>query len=210
MAANSALAQTITVASVSKEAYLRALKSRIDTKPKVTYPLKKQAGRIVIPTAEGKSIFQDRGLGAEGDEENMGQYIYSDAKSEYSYGGYWPQLSLHSILGNYRESGRDSWEEILVGDNGQRLHLPGGPNFSPDMRCFVVESADLGVHLMPNVIQLYQLKNDIWRKIWEVQPKTWEPAEAFWTAENVLFLKKKLWKAGKATGAFTYSKITIQ
>lgn len=49
----------VSFSPLTKAAYLAAKKAAIVTKPAVTFPLKQQKWRIVIPTAKGKKVFQD-------------------------------------------------------------------------------------------------------------------------------------------------------
>ena len=49
----------VTFSPLTKAAYLAAKKKAIVTKPKMTFPLKKVRGRIVIPTAKGNVVFKD-------------------------------------------------------------------------------------------------------------------------------------------------------
>lgn len=47
----------------------------------MTHPLKKQGGRISIPTTAGLKVFRDRGVGTDDIEQ-----------AQYEYAGYWPQF----------------------------------------------------------------------------------------------------------------------
>ena len=51
---NGAAPTRVTSSSTTKAAYLKAEKDQAVTKPRVTFSLKKQRGRIVIPTTTGK------------------------------------------------------------------------------------------------------------------------------------------------------------
>jgi hypothetical protein len=189
----------VTSTALTKAAYLEAKKTAIVTKPTLTFPLKKQQARIVIPTAKGPKVFQDKGVGTDNDDQ-----------VEFKYLGYDTALKYHLVTGNY-------WEGFLchfVGDNGQQLELSDTPDFSPDMRSFVVFSAGIEVSYLPNLIQLYRLENGRWRQIWKlepsIEPATWEPEEMRWLSNSTLLMKKKTW-AGKNPGStFTYAKLTIQ
>jgi hypothetical protein len=73
---------------LTKTAYLQAKKYCIETKPRVTFPLKKVGGRIVILTAKGQRIFRDGWIEGEHDED-----------TRYKYLGYWPSLHWHLVEG---------------------------------------------------------------------------------------------------------------
>ena len=63
----------VTLSPLTKAAYLAAKKGAVSTKPAITFPLKKVRGRIVIPTAKGPKVFQDKGLGT--DDIEQGEYV---------------------------------------------------------------------------------------------------------------------------------------
>ena len=136
----------VTFSPLTKAAYETAKKAAVVTKPVLAFPVKKQKGRIVIPTAKGAKVFRDKGVGTDNDDQ-----------VEFKYVGYAADISCHLVTGNY-------WEGFLchvVGDNGQQLKLSDTPVFSPDKRSFIVYSAGIEVSYLPNLIQLYRLKDGV-------------------------------------------------
>lgn len=189
----------VTLTPCTKGAYDEAKKTAITTKPTLTFPLKKQQGRVVIPTAKGPKVFQDKGVGTDNDDQ-----------VEFKYLGYAAELKYHLVTGTY-------WEGFLchlVGDNGQQLELADTPDFSPNKRRFVVWSAGIEVSYMANVIQVYELESGRWWQVWKlepsVEPATWEPEELHWLSNSTLLLKKKMWTGKNPGTTFTYAKLTIQ
>ena len=165
----------------------------------MTFPLKKVRGRIVIPTATGPKIFQDKGVGTDNDDQ-----------VEFDYRGYAVGSKFHVVEGRYWEG----FQCYLVGTNGQQVALPGPPAYSPDRQRFVVASSGIEVSFLPNSIQLFGLVNGRWQQLWKlepsVEPATWEPDEIHWLSNSTLLLKKRMW-AGKNPGSiFTYARLTIQ
>ena len=188
----------VSFSPLTKAAYLAAKKAAVVTKPARTFPVKKQKGRIVIPTAKGPKVFQDKGVGTDNDDQ-----------VEFNYIGYAADLKYHLVTGNY-------WEGFLchvVGDNGQQLKLSDTPDFSPDKRSFVVYSAGIEVSYLPNLIQLYRLKDGRWQQVWKlepsIEPATWEPDEIHWLSNTTLLLKKKMWTGKNPGTTFSYAKLTI-
>ncbi|MDB5268584.1 MAG: hypothetical protein JWP58_1624 [Hymenobacter sp.] len=183
---------------LTKAAYLAAAKGVVVTKPTLTFPLKKVRGRIVIPTAKGPKVFQDKGVGTDDDDQ-----------AGFDYRGYSTVLKYHVVEGRYWEA----FQCHLVGANGQQVSLPGLPEYSPDMQQFVVASAGIEVGFLPNSIQLFQLENGHWREVWKlepsVEPATWEPDEIHWLSNSTLLLKKKMWTGPNPGNTFIYSRLTI-
>lgn len=180
---------------LTRAAYAAASKHLVDIKLKTTFPLKKQHGCIVIPTAKGQRIFRDGWIEKERDED-----------SRYTYLGYWPSLHWHLVEGyNYGEV----YYQNVVTQSGQWLKLDGSPSFSPDTSQFVVVSGaldGLGAPLM----QLFQLKNGAWRESWKIEPNTWQVEQLEWLTTNTLLLKEKYWDKDFSKSWFTYARLTIQ
>lgn len=188
----------VTSSPLTKAAYLAVAKAAIVTKPVMTFPLKKVRGRIVIPTAKGPKVFQDKGVGTDNDDQ-----------VEFDYRGYAAGLKLHMVEGRYWEA----FQCHLVGANGQEVALPGPPDYSPDMQWFVVASSGIEVSYLPNSIQLYQLENGHWRQVWKlepsVEPMSWEPDEIHWLSTSTLLLRKKMWTGKNPGTTYQYAKLTI-
>ncbi|TDN38416.1 hypothetical protein E4631_03030 [Hymenobacter sp. UV11] len=185
----------VTFSPLTKAAYLAAAKSCVETKPRVTFPLKKQHGRIVIPTAKGQKVFRDSNL-----EEDNPDW------EKYEYEGYLPQAGVHLIFHRHYE-----WSRMIVlSQSGQQLVFQDKPEFSLDLTSYVAISAGLEYWANSNYIRLFHLKNGTWREVWSLEPKTWEPSQVCWTSNNSLLLIKKMW-GGKSPGnTFKYARLTLQ
>ena len=190
----------VTFSSLTKLAYLEAKKACISTKPVITFPLKKTRNRILIPTAKGPKVFQDKGVGTDNDDQ-----------AQFEYKGYLPQFNYHFVLGHYWEQ----TQSLLIADSGnQQLVLNNEPRYSPDIKSFVVIAAGIEYSVYPNEIRLYRFENGRWRQVWKlepsVEPMSWEPEEVCWLSNNSLLLKRKIW-TGKNPGAtYTYAKLLVQ
>jgi hypothetical protein len=179
---------------LTRAAYAAASKHLIYTNPRVTFPLKKQFGRIVIPTAKGQRVFRDGWIEKERDED-----------ARYTYLGYWPSLHWHSIEGyNYGEV----YNLNVVIQGGQYMKLDGSPSFSPDTSQFVVASGSLDGLGAP-LIQLFQLKNGAWRERWKIEPTTWQVEQLEWLTANTLLLKERHWDKDFSKSWFTYARLTV-
>jgi len=187
-------AARVMLSPLTKAAYAAALKQQVLTKPQVTYPLKKQRGRISIPTTAGVKVFRDRGMGTDDLEQ-----------AQYEYAGYWPQFKQHVVVAHL-------WEHtdyLLIAASGQQLVLPASPQFGPGLQRFVVASAGIEYAVLPNVIQLFGWQNGGFAKVWETTPETWEPEQVAWAAANALVLRKRTWtNAGEA--GYGYARLTIR
>ena len=80
----------VAFSSITKTAYLQAKKNRMETKPSILFPLRKQQGRIIIPTAKGNKVYQDRGVGTDADDQ-----------AQFEYRGFLPQFGCHLIVAHY-------------------------------------------------------------------------------------------------------------
>jgi len=180
---------------LAQAAYVAASKHLVEIKPRVTFPLKKQRGRIVIPTAKGQRVFQDGWIGKERDED-----------ARYTYLGYWPSLHWHLVEGyNYGEV----YTTNVVTPGGQHLKLNGSPSLSPDTSQFVVAFGSLDGLGAP-IIQLFQLNNGTWRESWKIAPNTWQVEQLEWLTKNTLLLKEKHWDKDFSKSWFIYARLTIQ
>jgi hypothetical protein len=189
-------AARVTFSPLTRAAYLQAKKGCIKTKPRVTFPLKKVRGRIVIPTVKGQRVFRDSKL----EEDNLGW-------EQYDYRGYLPQLECHLILHRHYEWSR----MILLSKYGQQLVLQDEPSFSLDLNSFVAISAGLEYWANSNDIRLFRLENHTWQEVWHLAPKTWEPSRICWASPNTLLLSKAMWTERNPGGnTLTYSKLTIK
>ncbi len=185
----------IVFSPLTRAAYVSASKHLVAIRPKVTFPLKKRRGRIVIPTAKGQRIFRDGWIEKE-----------HDGDARYTYLGYWPRLHWHLVEGyNYGEV----YNLSVVTQSGQWLKLDGSPSFSPDTSQFIVASGALDGLGAP-IMQLFQLKNGVWRESWKMEPATWQVEQLEWLTANTLLLKEKHWDKELSKSWFTYARLTIQ
>ena len=190
----------VTFSPLTKAAYLAARKAVVVTKPAVTFPLKKQKGCIVIPTATGKKVFQDKGVGTDNDDQ-----------AQFNYLGFMSQHNCHLIEAHY-------WERtnfLLVDSQTEKqLSLYGKPLFSPDGKSFAVKSAGIEYGVYPNAIQLFRFEKGWWRQVWKIEPAieppSWEPWGLHWISASSLILEKRMWTAQSDGTAFTYSKLRVQ
>jgi hypothetical protein len=189
----------VTFSPLTKVAYLAAKKTAITTKPTLTFPLKKQKGRIVIPTANGSKVFKDNPVA----EENPDWEVYA-------YRGYFPQFECHLIEHNHYEWSR----YILIDKSGRQTETSDMAVYSPDLRGFVAISQGVESAMYSNSIELFRFENRHWRQVWKIEPSvdpaTWEPAEIHWLSNSTLLLKKKMWTGKNPGSTFTYAKLTIQ
>ena len=82
----------VTFSPLTKAAYEQAKKTAIMTKPTLTFPLKKQKGRIVIPSENGPKIFKDNPVAEDDPDWEL-----------YKYLGYSPRLNCHLIEHSHYE-----------------------------------------------------------------------------------------------------------
>ena len=190
----------VTSSPLTKAAYLAAAKAAVVTKPTLTFPVKKQKGRIVVPTSKGPKVFQDKGVGTDDDDQQ-----------EFEYTGYLPLFKYHLLMGHFWER----TQSLLVPANGEEhVELYGKPSFSPDFKNFVSIASGIEYSVYPNEIRLFRFKNGRWRRVWKlepsVEPATWEPETIHWLSNTTLLLKKKMWTGKNPGTTFTYAKLTIQ
>ena len=175
----------VTLSPLTKAAYSQAEKSQITTKPRVTFPLKKQGSRIIIPTTKGSKVFKDVVI----TETFIKQGHSEDEATTYTYLGFLPDFKYHLLKVGFYET--EAW--LLVDSSGKSFELWGAPLFSPDMKriAAICQGIEYGGG-QPNIIQMLELQNGTLREIWTLRPKTWEPMILFWTSNNTLYLRKQL------------------
>jgi hypothetical protein len=184
----------VTFSPLTKAAYLQAIKGCVETKPRVTSPLKKVHGRIIVPSAKGQRIFQDGWIDREQEED-----------TRYKYLGYWPSLGWHLVEGyHYSEVYRLN----AVALNGQWLKLEDFPEIAPDTSQFVIDSGALDGIGAPT-IQLFQSNKGIWQEKWRIEPKTWQVKQLKWLTPNTLLLQKEHWNRDFSKSWYTYAQLTI-
>jgi hypothetical protein len=184
----------VTFSPLTKAAYLQAKKGCIKTKPRVTFPLKKVRGRIVIPTAKGAKIFQDKGVGTDNDDQ-----------AQYEYLGYLPQFECHVVLAHLWE--RTLW--VLIQKSSKQRELYDAPSYSPDLKTFIVISRGLEYSVYPNSLRLFQFESGAWREVWSLEPKSWEPYQVDWLTSTTLLLKEKHWSKDLAQEWYTYVRLSM-
>ena len=188
----------VTFSPLTKAAYLAAQKGCLVTKPKMTFPLKKVRGRIVIPTTKGNVVFADN-LVEEGSPE----------WEEYKYLGYIPNLDCHLLEHSHYE-----WlSNILVDKNGRQTEVYNSLVYSTNFKSFATISAGIEDAVFPNEIRIFQFNNHRWRQVWKlepsVEPVTWEPDAICWTSPTTLLLRKKMWTGSNPGTTYTYARLTI-
>jgi hypothetical protein len=193
----------VTFTPLTKAAYDAAKKTAITTRPTLTFPLKKQKGRIAIPTAKGPKVFTDIVIDAAAVKKGHGE----EESTMYTYLGYLAKFKCHLIEVQYYET--TQW--LLIDASGHQIELWGEPVYAPDMRHIVATC--MGIEYsggQPNIIQLLEFQNGVLRQVWEQGPKEWEPYRIAWTSDNTLILSKEMWTGKNPGNTFTYAKLTIQ
>lgn len=185
----------VAISPLTKAAYVQALKGKISTTPRVTFPLKKQHERLVIPSAKGAHVFRDGWVDGERDEE-----------TRYKYLGYWPALRWHLVEG-YHFS--EVYRLNALTQSGQWLKLEDSPQIGPDTSQFVVASGALDGIGTPT-IQLFRLKKGVWQEVWKIESSSWQVEQLEWVAANTLLLQQKHWDKTFSRAWYTYAKLTIQ
>ncbi|RZJ92773.1 MAG: hypothetical protein EOO60_06885 [Hymenobacter sp.] len=184
----------VTFTPLTKAAYLQAVKERIVINPRVTFPLKKEHGRLVIPSAKGAHVFRDGWVDGEHDED-----------THYKYLGYWSHLHWHLVEGyHYSEAYRLN----VLTQSGQWLKLEELPVLAPGISQFIVVSGSLD-YIAPPAIQLFRFKKGSWQEVWKAEPKTWEPEQIDWLSPTTLLLKQKHWNKDFSRAWYTYARLTI-
>jgi len=188
------MAVRVVLSPLTKTAYSQALKGKITTTPRTTFPLKKQQGRLVIPSTRGAYVFRDGWVDGERDEE-----------TRYKYLGYWPALRWHLVEG-YHFS--ETYRLNVLTQGGQWLKLEGDPQLGPDSSQFVVTSGALDGLGTPT-IQLFQQTKGSWRQVWRVESHNWQVEQLEWVATSTLLLQQKHWNKTFSRAWYTYASLTI-
>ena len=197
------MAVHVTFAPLKKAAYLAAQKGCVSIKPRVTFPLKKQGGRIVISTAKGRKVFTDIVI----DEAAVRRGHGEAETTTYTYQGYWPDWHCHVLRVDYYEIGQ--W--FLITDAGQQVELWGEPVLAPDGKHIVATCEGLEYSGgQPNLLQILALQNGTVHEVWHLEPKTWEPYQICWVSPNTLLLSKEMWKGKNPGNTYTYAKLTVK
>lgn len=189
------LAVYVAISPLTKTAYLQALKGKISTTSRVTFPLKKQHNRLVIPSAKGAHVFRDGWFDGEREED-----------TRYKYLGYWPALRWHLVEG-YHFS--EVYRLNALTQSGQWLKLEDSPLISPDTSQFVVTSGALDGIGTPT-IQLFRFHKGTWQQVWKIESQSWQVEQLDWVATNALLLQQKHWNKTFSWSWYTYARLTIQ
>ena len=193
----------VTFIPLTKAVYLQARKGLSITKPRHTHPVKKQDGRLVIPTTAGPKVLADVVIDAAA--VAMG---HREAEAiQYNYVGYFPDFSCHLIRVQYYELTK--W--LLIDNSGRQLSLWGEPIFAPDQQhIFAIAQRPETGSGPPNSLQLLEMQNGALREAWSQKPKKWQPYRAYWASPKSLLLVKEA-RVGKPAGdTYTYAKLVIQ
>lgn len=189
----------VTLSPVTKAVYLAAKKRAVATMPPLTFPVKKERGRIVIPTSKGPKVFRDV---RKAEDET--------AVTTYTYLGYAEALRLHILQIQLWETS----EFKAVDARGNNTELWSPPIFSPQLHHLITVSANLKYDMMPSGLQLFRCAPSGLQKVWELAATAWEPDETgvFWASESTVFIRQRRYqhRYGNKNPYFTYAKLTIQ
>jgi hypothetical protein len=106
----------------------------------------------------------------------------------YQYLGSLPSVHQWVVRANFWESDGT----VLVDQRtGRYLEQPGRPFASPDGRHLLLCSPGLGGGDQVNMLSLMRVDATGPRLLWQIEPTTWEPAEARWAAPNRVVLKRR-------------------
>jgi hypothetical protein len=192
----------VTFSPLTEASYLQAKKNCVVTKPRVTFPLKKVHGRLVIPTAKGKRVFTDIVITEAAVERGHSE----DENKVHTYLGYLPEFHCHLVRIQLYET--TQW--LLLSEAGQQSTLWGEPILAPDGRHLAASC--MGIEYgggQPNIIQLLGLEKGVLKDLWSVAPTQWEPSQLCWVANNALVVKKVMWTGKSRGNTFAYSKLII-
>lgn len=193
----------VTFSSLTKAAYEQAGKTVIETKPRVTFPLHKQRGRLIIPTAKGQKVFTDIVI----DDAAIKRGHSEDEMTIHTYRGFLPDFHCHLIEVQLYEISQ--W--LLISDAGQQVVLWGKPLFSPDGKHIIATC--MGIEYgggQPNSLELLARQSGAWRTVWHLEPTAWEPYQVGWISPATLLLSKEMWTGKNPGTTFTYARLTIQ
>jgi len=163
------------------------------------FTIRKQKGRLVIPTEAGNKLFKDK--------------IFPKNEIEdvtYKYLGFFPRHQVHLIQVAYYESS----EILLIEKSGNIVRLVSEPVYSPSQQRLLAASRGIVYAMMPNSLQLVEKVDGRLQIVWETIPKKWEPVDLFWTSDSMAFLKQE--QINSATEApfkparFTYARLLVQ
>lgn len=103
----------------------------------------------------------------------------------YRYQDRWREPGRYLIQVQYYEGA----EYLLVDDStGRELRIPDWPVRAPGGRRFAVLSLDLVAGYGPNTLQVWELEDDHYRKVWETRPSQWGPRDGRWSDSTTLEL----------------------
>jgi hypothetical protein len=146
----------------------------------VTLPDLKNGGSIRLPI-DGKQpmILQDS-INKVGDGE----------QKLYNYIGFMNEIGTYIVEAQYYETG----EILLINKyNGSVVKVWGIPRLSPDWKHIVVWSSSLDYDIMPNGIQMWQVKeNNELEKLWQYEQSPWAPLEVIWVRNDMIYVKGDL------------------
>ena len=193
----------VTFSPLTKAVYLQIRKGLTITNPRLTRPLKKQDGRLVIPTTAGPKVLTDVVIDAAAVQNG-----HSEAEAvQYSYLGYLPDFSCHLIRMQYYETVK--W--LLIDNSGRQLSLWGEPIFSPDQqRIFAIYQGQSAAGRQLNSLQLLRLQGGQLREVWSLKPKKWKPYRAYWASPASLLLVKEVETGKNPVGTYSYARLLLQ
>ncbi|HEX8659003.1 MAG TPA: hypothetical protein VF690_15780 [Hymenobacter sp.] len=192
----------VTISPLTKAAYLAAKKGGIVTKPRRTFTLKKLNGRITIPTNKGPKVFKDVIV----DEAALRRGIGEEESLVHDYLGFLPAFHCHLVKINFYETS----EYLLISETGHQISLCGEPLFSPDVRYIMASSPGIEYSGgQPNMIELLELQSAGLKRVWKLEPETWEPYEVIWISDNELIFYKTLWTGKNPGNTHTYAKLVV-
>ncbi|MDO7877141.1 hypothetical protein Q5H93_20515 [Hymenobacter sp. ASUV-10] len=191
----------VSISRISAAVYAQAEKRAATGKKaaeKITHPVRKKNGCLVIPTATGNKVFRDKVIA----NNEVGDVTYE-------YQGFSAALQQHCIQVQYYESS----EWLIVEQNGNIIHLFSPPDYSPNRALILTGSQGLVYSMMPNGMQLFRKTNGKMTLLWELRPATWEPAEFFWVSDALIYLKQERCTPEGETYSprrFTYAQLVIK
>jgi hypothetical protein len=163
------------------------------------FTVRKQKGRLIIPTEAGNKLFKDK-VFPENEVDDV----------TYEYLGFFPKHQVHLIRIAYYESS----EILLVEKNGNIVRLVSEPLYSPSQQRLLTASRGIVYAMMPNSLQLAERVGGRLQVVWEMTPKNWEPVDLFWTSDSVACLKQELinstTEAPFEPARFTYARLRVR
>jgi len=160
------------------------------------YEMPNDPGAEHLPAAGGGVRRQGLALLLQPTQGNVARLTSTATEAELQNGGvkymYWGSLpAAHQWV--VRAWAWESAGTVLVDQRtGRRLaELPGNPVAAPDGRRVLFFSPGLGGGDQANMLSLAQIETTGARLLWQIEPTTWEPAEARWAAPNRVVLKRR-------------------